>query len=34
MAFLLLGERFTSPQWIGSALIIAGVVVLRLSEEG
>jgi drug/metabolite transporter (DMT)-like permease len=32
MAFLLLGERFTSPQWIGSALIIAGVVVLRLSE--
>ena len=33
LAFFLLGERFTSPQWIGSALIIGGVVVLRLSDE-
>ena len=23
-AFILLGERFTAPQWIGSALIVAG----------
>jgi drug/metabolite transporter (DMT)-like permease len=32
-AFILLDERFTPPQWIGSALIIAGVIVLRISEE-
>ncbi len=32
-AFVLLGERFSAPQWIGSALILAGVVVLRKSEE-
>jgi drug/metabolite transporter (DMT)-like permease len=32
-AFLLLGERFTPPQWIGSILIIAGVVVLRIGEQ-
>jgi drug/metabolite transporter (DMT)-like permease len=31
-SFLLLGERFTVPQWIGSLLIIGGVVVLRLTE--
>ena len=33
LAFLLLGERFTSPQILGSALIICGVIVLRLSER-
>lgn len=29
-AFSLLGERFTLPQWLGSVLIIAGVVLLRV----
>ena len=33
LAFILLNERFTSPQWLGSGLIIAGVVLLRLREE-
>jgi drug/metabolite transporter (DMT)-like permease len=33
LAFLLLGERFTPPQWLGSILIIAGVIVLRLGEQ-
>lgn len=33
MAFLLLGEMFTPPQWLGSILIIAGVIVLRLGEQ-
>lgn len=33
LAFLLLGERFTTQQWIGSTLIIAGVVLLRLYER-
>lgn len=33
LAFLLLGERFTGPQWVGSALIITGVIVLRLRAE-
>jgi drug/metabolite transporter (DMT)-like permease len=32
LAFLLLGEHFTPPQWAGSLLIIAGVIVLRVSE--
>ncbi len=32
-AFVLLGERFTLPQWFGSGLIIAGVIVLRIGEE-
>jgi len=32
LAFFLLGEHFTPPQWIGSLLIIAGVIVLRISE--
>ena len=32
LAYLLLGERLTPPQLAGSALIIAGVVILRLSE--
>jgi ADP-ribose pyrophosphatase YjhB (NUDIX family)/multidrug transporter EmrE-like cation transporter len=32
LAFILLGERFTTPQWIGSFLIVAGVIVLRLEE--
>lgn len=32
-AFVLLGERFTAPQWIGTALIILGVIVLRISER-
>ncbi len=33
LAFLLLGEQFTPPQWAGSLLIIAGVIVLRVSER-
>jgi drug/metabolite transporter (DMT)-like permease len=28
-AYVLLGERFTIPQWIGSLFIISGVIVLR-----
>jgi drug/metabolite transporter (DMT)-like permease len=32
LAYLLLGERFTLPQITGSALIIAGVLLLRLTE--
>lgn len=32
-AFILLGERFTAPQWIGSVLIVAGVIVLRQGER-
>lgn len=30
LAFFLLGERLTAPQWAGSLLIISGVVLLRL----
>jgi drug/metabolite transporter (DMT)-like permease len=30
LAFFLLGERLTPPQWAGSLLIISGVVLLRL----
>ena len=33
LAFVLLGERFTIPQWVGSAFIIAGVIVLRQAER-
>ncbi|MEW5872079.1 MAG: EamA family transporter [Chloroflexota bacterium] len=33
LAFLLLGERFTGPQWVGSALIITGVIILRVRGE-
>jgi drug/metabolite transporter (DMT)-like permease/ADP-ribose pyrophosphatase YjhB (NUDIX family) len=32
-AFVLLGERFTIPQWIGSFLIVGGVIVLRQEER-
>lgn len=32
LAFLFLGERFSNPQWLGSLLIIGGVVLLRLRE--
>jgi drug/metabolite transporter (DMT)-like permease len=32
LAYLLLGERLSTPQLIGSALIIGGIIVLRLSE--
>jgi drug/metabolite transporter (DMT)-like permease len=31
LAYFLLGERFTVPQLMGSALIIAGVILLRVS---
>lgn len=31
-AYFLLGETFTPPQWIGSILIICGVIVLRINE--
>ena len=31
LAYFLLGERFTIPQLMGSALIIAGVILLRVS---
>lgn len=33
LAYLLLDERFTLPQLLGSLLIISGVVLLRLSES-
>lgn len=33
LAFILLGERFSATQWVGGALIISGVVMLRLSER-
>ncbi len=33
LAYLILSERFTFPQLFGSALIIAGVLLLRLSED-
>lgn len=32
-SYILLGERFTLPQWIGSGLILGGVIVLRMSES-
>jgi drug/metabolite transporter (DMT)-like permease len=32
LAFLLLGEVFTAPQFLGSAFIIGGVIILRISE--
>jgi len=32
LAFFLLGERLTPPQWAGSLLIISGVILLRLRE--
>jgi drug/metabolite transporter (DMT)-like permease len=32
LAYLLLGERLTVPQLLGSALIIGGVIILRMSE--
>jgi drug/metabolite transporter (DMT)-like permease len=32
-AFILLNERFTTPQWVGSALIVAGIIVLRIGER-
>ncbi|MFM8320272.1 MAG: EamA family transporter [Chloroflexota bacterium] len=31
-AWFLLGERFTLPQWLGSGLIVGGVIVLRINE--
>ena len=33
LAFVLLDERFTVPQWIGSFLIVGGVIVLRIEER-
>lgn len=33
LAYLILGERFTPPQWLGSILIILGVVMLRMGEQ-
>jgi drug/metabolite transporter (DMT)-like permease len=33
LAYVLLGERFTLPQWIGSVFIIGGVIVLRQAER-
>jgi DME family drug/metabolite transporter len=33
LAYFLLAERFTLPQWIGGVLIIAGVIVLRFNQE-
>jgi drug/metabolite transporter (DMT)-like permease len=33
LAFLLLGERLTWPQILGSGLILAGVLFLRISER-
>jgi len=31
-AFLLLGERFNQAQWLGSGMVIAGVMLVRMSE--
>lgn len=33
LAYLILGERFTPPQWLGSILIVLGVIVLRMGEQ-
>jgi drug/metabolite transporter (DMT)-like permease len=33
MAYLFLGERLTSPQWLGAALILGSVIILRLRPE-
>lgn len=33
LAFFFLGEHFTKPQWLGSLLIIGGVILLRLRES-
>jgi drug/metabolite transporter (DMT)-like permease len=33
LAFILLGERFNAPQWIGSVLIMGSVVLLRFRES-
>jgi DME family drug/metabolite transporter len=33
LAFVLLDERFTAPQWLGSLLIVSGVIVLRIEER-
>lgn len=33
LAYLFLGESFTSPQWLGSFLILGGVLLLRLREK-
>jgi drug/metabolite transporter (DMT)-like permease len=32
LAYLFLGEVFTLPQWIGSVLIVSGVILIRFSE--
>jgi drug/metabolite transporter (DMT)-like permease len=32
LAYLLLGERLSPPQLMGSVMIISGVVLLRLGE--
>ena len=34
LAFIILDESFTLPQWIGSALIVSGLVILRRGEGG
>jgi len=33
LAYFLLAERFTPPQWMGGVLIISGVIVLRFSDQ-
>jgi DME family drug/metabolite transporter len=33
LAYILLGERLSVPQWIGSAMIVGSVVLLRLRES-
>lgn len=33
LAYLILGERFTPPQWLGSILIVLGVIVLRMGDQ-
>lgn len=33
LAFLFLGELFSGPQWVGSVLIIVGVIILRFGER-
>jgi drug/metabolite transporter (DMT)-like permease len=33
LAYIFLGERLTGPQLFGSALVIAGVIILRVNES-
>jgi len=32
-AYILLGERLTAVQWMGSALVVAAVILVRVAED-